>query len=215
MTNYRDLREKYTKSELLEENALQDPYKMFQNWMVDAINDKVNEPNAMIISTVDENNTPHARTVLLKEIHEGQFVFYTNYDSDKAKQIEQNPNVSLLFLWHESQRQVRITGKASRVSEEKSTEYFQSRPRGSQIGAWTSPQSQIIENREVLNKKRIDVVEANHGKENLEKPEFWGGYGIDASSIEFWQGRDNRLHDRLRYSKVEDDRSWVIERLAP
>ena len=215
MTNYHDLREKYTKDELLEENALQDPYMMFQKWMVDAINDKVNEPNAMILSTIDENNAPHARTVLLKEIYEGEFVFYTNYESDKARQIDSNPHVSLLFLWHESQRQLRITGLAKRISEEKSTLYFKSRPRGSQIGAWTSPQSSVIKSRDELDKKRLEIVQANHGKDILDKPSFWGGYGVKPTSIEFWQGRDNRLHDRLKYNKVDDDRVWVIERLAP
>jgi pyridoxamine 5'-phosphate oxidase len=215
MSDYKDLRETYTKSELTEELALADPFNMFQQWMVNAINDMVPEPNAMVLSTVDENNIPHARTVLLKEIFDEKFVFYTNFGSNKAKQIEQNPNVTIVFLWLQSQRQVIVTGQAIRISEEKSTAYFQSRPRASQIGAWTSPQSSVIENREVLNNRRIKVVEKNHGKEKLDKPDFWGGYGIKPRTIEFWQGRDSRLHDRLKYTKSKDGKSWDIVRLAP
>ena len=214
MANYENLREKYLKSELTEENAFSSPIKMFQDWMVGAINDQVAEPNALILSTVDSEGMPEARTVLLKEIFEEGFVFYTNYESNKAKQIDENPKVNALFLWKESQRQVRISGIAKKISIEKSTEYFEKRPRGSQVGAWTSPQSTVIPNREFLDKKRREVVNANLGKDNLDKPPFWGGYKIVPTKIEFWQGRDNRLHDRLLYSKNEDG-SWTIDRLAP
>lgn len=215
MSDYKDFRESYSKSELLEKNALANPFDMFQRWMVDAINDNILEPNAMLLTTVDSENVPHARTVLLKEVFENQFVFYTNYNSNKAQQIDQNPNVTLVFMWLKSQRQVIITGSASRVSEEKSTAYFQSRPRGSQIGAWTSPQSSIIQDRSILNDRREKIVSENEGKEVLDKPPFWGGYAIQPRSIEFWQGRNDRLHDRLKYNQNENDEKWTISRLAP
>lgn len=215
MSDYKDFRESYTKSELLEKHALANPFDMFQRWMVDAINDNILEPNAMLLTTVDTNNAPHARTVLLKEVFNNQFVFYTNYTSNKAQQIEQNPHVSLVFMWLKSQRQVIINGLASRVSEEKSTAYFQSRPRGSQIGAWTSPQSSIIENRSILNERRDQIIADNEGKDILDKPPFWGGYAVKPSSIEFWQGRNDRLHDRLKYQQADDQENWTITRLAP
>ncbi len=215
MSDYKDLRESYTKSELIEKLALKDPFEMFQRWMVDAINDSILEPNAMLLTTVDENHIPQARTVLLKEIFEEQFVFYTNYESNKARQIANNPYVTLVFMWLKSQRQVIITGKATKISEEKSTEYFQSRPRGSQIGAWTSPQSSIIKDRSVLNERREKIVDKNKGKDILDKPDFWGGFGVKPMSIEFWQGRDNRLHDRLKYNLSETEKKWNITRLAP
>ncbi len=214
MSDFRDYRERYTKSELLEENALKNPIEMFQRWMVDAINDNILEPNAMLLSTVDENNIPHSRTVLLKEVDNDEFIFYTNYQSNKAKQIDQNPHVTLVFMWLKSQRQVIITGTASKVSEEKSTAYFQSRPRGSQIGAWTSPQSSIINDRSILNERKAKIIAENKGKEVLDRPSFWGGFGVKPQTIEFWQGRDNRLHDRLKYKSTTDG-YWEIIRLAP
>ena len=214
MGDFRDYRESYTKSELLEENALKSPIEMFQRWMVDAINDNILEPNAMLLSTVDEKNIPHSRTVLLKEVENEEFIFYTNYQSNKAQQIEQNPHVTLVFMWLKSQRQVIITGTASKVSEEKSIAYFQSRPRGSQIGAWTSPQSTIINDRSILNERKAKIIAENEGKEVLDKPPFWGGFGVKPLTIEFWQGRDNRLHDRLKYKSTTDG-NWEIIRLAP
>ena len=214
MENFEDKREKYLKSELLESSALENPIEMFQRWMIDAINDHVLEPNAMILATVDLFGAPEVRTVLLKEIVDGSFVFYTNYASHKAQQIAANPLVSLLFLWKQSERQIRVSGYAEKVSSAKSTDYFQKRPRGSQIGAWVSPQSQEIENREVLNLRQLEVEERFKDADTLTRPEFWGGYRVVPSKIEFWQGRDNRLHDRLLY-ELQEDKSWTIKRLAP
>ncbi len=214
MNNFESHRESYTKDELIEEKVGNDPVELFQRWMVEAINDHVKEPNAMILSTVDSTGQPELRTVLLKEIYEGGFVFYTNYESNKAKQIDQNPKVSLLFLWKESERQVRINGEAVKLSAEKAQSYFQKRPRGSQIGAWTSPQSTIIKDRDFLDRRKNDMENKFAGIPILDKPDFWGGYKIVPDKIEFWQGRDNRLHDRLLYTKQEDS-LWKIDRLAP
>lgn len=214
MKNFEDKRKKYLKSALLESTALENPIEMFQRWMVDAINDHVVEPNAMILATVDVFGAPEVRTVLLKEIVDDAFVFYTNYGSHKARQIDSNPSVSLLFLWKESERQIRISGHAKKVSVEKSTDYFQKRPRGSQIGAWVSPQSQEIQSREELEVRQIDVEKRFKDVEILERPEFWGGYQVVPQKIEFWQGRDNRLHDRLLY-ELQENQVWSIKRLAP
>ena len=214
MKNFEDKRKKYLKSALLESTALENPIEMFQRWMVDAINDHVIEPNAMILATVGVFGAPEVRTVLLKEIVDGAFVFYTNYGSHKAQQIDSNPSVSLLFLWKESERQIRISGHAKKVSEEKSTDYFQKRPRGSQIGAWVSPQSQEIESREELEVRQSDVEKRFKDVEILDRPDFWGGYQVVPQKVEFWQGRDNRLHDRLLY-ELQENQDWSIKRLAP
>ena len=214
MKNYESQRENYSKGELVESNVPLLPIELFQKWMVNAINDHVREPNAMVLSTINDVGHPEARTVLLKEIFEESFVFYTNHTSDKAKQIGNNPNVSLLFLWKESQRQVRVTGVAERLSEEKSLDYFQKRPRGSQVGAWASPQSDIIPNRAFLEQSKREVENKFVGIQKLDKPDFWGGYKIKPSKIEFWQGRENRLHDRLVY-QLQEDGTWTITRLAP
>ncbi len=215
MSDYKELRKRYTKNQLLESDALENPIEMFQRWMVDAINDNNLEPNAMLLTTVDADHRPHARTVLLKEVVDDQFIFYTNYTSNKGKQIAQNPNVTLVFMWLQSQRQIIINGVAAKISAERSTAYFQSRPRGSQIGAWTSPQSSIIKDRTELTARKEEIIQSNKHKEKLDRPDFWGGYGVVPSSIEFWQGRDDRLHDRLRYRKNEDLATWEIIRLAP
>jgi pyridoxamine 5'-phosphate oxidase len=168
----------------------------------------------MILATVDVFGAPEVRTVLLKEIVDGAFVFYTNYGSHKAQQIDSNPSVSLLFLWKESERQIRISGHTKKVSEEKSTDYFQKRPRGSQIGAWVSPQSQEIESREELEVRQSDVEKRFKDVEILDRPDFWGGYQVVPQKVEFWQGRDNRLHDRLLY-ELQENQDWSIKRLAP
>ena len=214
MKNLEDKRQKYLKSELIEDQVKSNPIEMFQEWMVDAINDHVLEPNAMILATVNEDGHPDTRTVLLKEIEDHSFIFYTNYNSQKAKQIAQNPKVSLLFLWKESERQVRVYGEAVMLDPEKSTAYFQKRPRGSQIGAWVSPQSGVIPNRAFLDHRKREIENTFAGIPTLERPENWGGYRVVAQKIELWQGRDNRLHDRLLF-ELHEDGKWSMCRLAP
>lgn len=208
-----DMRLNYTRGHLLENNVLEDPIKQFRVWFDEATNSEVTEPNAMIIATVDAHNIPSARTVLLKEIDNEGFVFYTNYNSEKAQNIASNPNVTLVFLWKELERQVRVTGVATKVSTARSEAYFHKRPKGSQIGAWVSPQSDTIESREVLNIRQKEIEEKYRDVDLLPLPDFWGGYIIKPNKIEFWQGRPSRLHDRLRYNLVHG--SWAIERLAP
>ncbi|MFT6334982.1 MAG: pyridoxamine 5'-phosphate oxidase [Halioglobus sp.] len=208
-----DMRIHYTKGFLTEGSVLNDPIDQFKSWFKEATNGEVVEPNAMIIATVDKDNVPSARTVLLKEIDPEGFLFYTNYTSDKAKDISSNPNVSLVFLWKEMERQVRITGVAEKISTSRSEQYFHKRPKGSQIGAWVSPQSSILENREVLEERQKEIELKFKDEEKIPLPDFWGGYIVKPTAIEFWQGRPSRLHDRLRY-KLEDGR-WKVERLAP
>ncbi len=208
-----DMRENYTRGVLDISSILDNPMHQFTKWFEEAQNGNIAEPNAMILSTVNADNIPSSRTVLLKEIDTKGFIFYTNYTSEKGQDIAMNPNVSLIFLWKELERQVRISGVASKVSAQRSNAYFQKRPRGSQIGAWTSPQSSVIENREVLEQRKSEIESKFEGKDHIPVPDFWGGYIIEPSSIEFWQGRPSRLHDRLRY-KLEDG-SWIVERLAP
>ncbi len=208
-----DMRKHYTKGVLTEDSVLNNPIDQFKSWFKETAIGEVVEPNAMIIATVDKDNIPSARTVLLKEIDPEGFLFYTNYSSDKAKDISVNPNVSLVFLWKEIERQVRITGVAEKITTSRSEEYFHKRPKGSQIGAWVSPQSSVIENRNVLEERLKEVESKYKDEEILPLPDFWGGYIVKPTAIEFWQGRPSRLHDRLRY-KLEDG-NWKIERLAP
>lgn len=213
MSSISDLREHYELSSLNEKNVNPNAMKQFNTWFEEARSGNEIEPNAMILSTITEEGYPTARTVLLKELEEDGFLFYTNYESDKAKEIEKNPNVSLLFLWKKLQRQVRISGVVNKISREKSKAYFQSRPKGSQIGAWVSPQSQVLANKDILTKRKDELKAKYHDVEYLPLPDFWGGYKLVPQQIEFWQGRPNRLHDRLRY-KLEGS-EWKIERLAP
>lgn len=167
----------------------------------------------MTVCTVNALGRPSARTILLKEVTEKGFVFYTNYESRKAKEIEENPYISLLFFWHKLERQVRIEGRVEKYNAESSTQYFQSRPRGSQIGAWASPQSQVIPDRHWL-ERQVDRREIEFaGKKVLPRPPFWGGYICIPNYFEFWQGRESRLHDRINYKYEDGD--WVIQRMAP
>ena len=206
-----DIRKQYIFSTLDENNVLPDPVEQFDLWLNEAIECKELEPTAMIVSTVDENFQPHSRIVLLKEItHEG-FVFYTNYEGGKARQIAKNNRVSLLFFWPRMERQVRIEGTVEKISEALSTFYFLSRPLSSRIGAWASPQSQIIRSKDFLD-EQFKYYQQKFG-ETIPKPPFWGGYMIKPISIEFWQGRPNRLHDRLIYTIETGE--WKISRLAP
>lgn len=190
-----------------------DPLKQFQRWYEDAIATGLPEPNGMSLATVDADGQPWLRTVLLKLYDTRGFVFYTNYESRKARHMDQNPRVALLFPWVALARQVKITGRAERVPTAESLKYFATRPRGSQIGAWASPQSQVISSRSLLEGK-VEEIRRKFAEGEVPLPSFWGGYRVALDSIEFWQGRDSRLHDRFRYTRGEDG-GWVIERLAP
>lgn len=208
-----DLREDYRLGSLIESQVPESPFELFKEWFDDAQAAQVPEPNAMTIATVNRDGKPSARIVLLKGYHDKGFIFYTNYDSRKGQDIAANPFVSVVFLWKEIERQVRIEGSVIKLSEEKSTKYYHSRPKDSQIGAWASPQSSIIKDRSVLEDKYILISEQYRSIDQLPKPPNWGGYVIQPKMIEFWQGRSSRLHDRLRYSSVEDN--WQMDRLAP
>lgn len=188
---------------------------MFYKWWDEAIHAEIIEPNAMTLATVKNDGQPSARIVLLKNATASGFEFFSNYTSAKAMDIEANPNVALVFLWKELERQIRIEGVAQKISKEKSQLYFQSRPYGSQISAWASPQSKIVENRKVLENEIERITTHFENVDPLPCPEFWGGYIINPSMIEFWQGRSDRLHDRFRYQKNAGNVDWIIERLAP
>lgn len=207
-----DLRRDFTLQTLDESDVLEDPILQFEKWFNEAIESEVIEPNAMDLSTVDADNTPSSRIVLLKQIKPQGLVFFTNYNSKKAKDIEQNNNVSLNFVWHELERQVRIEGKVFKISPEASDSYFDVRPKGSKLGAWASPQSDVIPNRSYLEKLVTDFNTKFNGRE-IPRPDNWGGYIVEPLTLEFWQGRKSRLHDRLKYIKA--DNKWIIKRLAP
>lgn len=200
--------------EPLDENQVpEDPHAFFEFWFKEAVKANVNEPNAMTLSTVNSQGRPTARVVLLREYGAGGYGFYTNYRSRKAKELEENPVACLTFFWPELARQVRIEGKVVRQSNEANDSYFNSRPRPSKVGAWSSPQSQIILNREVLD----NLVMENDKKfpgENVPRPDFWGGFLIKPDYMEFWQGRESRLHDRIFYG-LSGDGKWKHGRLAP
>lgn len=206
------LREDYSKHSLDETDVSSDPIEQFELWMKEAMKAEVPEPNAMTLSTVDINNKPHSRVVLLKGIENDEFVFYTNQQSDKGEEIEQNSNVALCFLWLELERQVRIEGTAEKLSQEESEEYFKIRPYKSQIGALASNQSSVVPNREFL-EKRFEELEGKYSEGNVPKPESWGGYRIKPDMLEFWQGRRSRLHDRIKFERVGN--KWDIKRLSP
>ncbi len=209
----KDMRQNYDLASLSMKDSPEDPEILFDQWLGDAVKVQIPEPNAMVLSTVDSKGIPEARTVLLKEIEDGGFVFYTNYGSAKAREMAKNPVVSLLFLWLPLHRQVRITGKATKISRKQSEAYFQTRPRGNQIGAWVSPQSEVITSKEALETKRKEVEKKFEGIDPLPLPDFWGGYIVEPQVMEFWQGRPDRLHDRIRYRKQHG--KWKKELLAP
>jgi len=201
-------------SALTKSNIDANPIRQFQAWLDEVRGSGVSEQDAisMTLATADKDGQPSARIVLLKSFDDRGFVFYTNYHSRKGKELSGNPRACLLFYWPQLWRQVRIEGDIAKVSTAESEEYFQSRPLGSRLGAWASEQSEVVDTREVL-EARFAALEKRFG-DHVPRPEHWGGYRLKPHSIEFWQGRDNRLHDRLRYG-LEEDGSWSIERLGP
>ncbi|MGB3634947.1 MAG: pyridoxamine 5'-phosphate oxidase [Rubrobacteraceae bacterium] len=207
-----DLRNEYTSSGLKKSDAASDPIDQFRHWFEETLNAGLHEPNAMTLATATSDGHPSARVVLLKGYDERGFTFYTNYEGRKAKELEANPNCTLAFYWGALERQVRIEGRAVRVPFEESDAYFASRPRGSRLGAWASEQSRVVEDRERL-EKRLRELEAEYKDRKIPRPPFWGGYRVEPESIEFWQGRENRLHDRLLYTRGGG--GWNIQRLQP
>ena len=207
-----NIRSEYLAASLSEKDANQDPIKQFEAWWQYAILSKIEEPNAMSIATCSASGKPSVRTVLLKGLRENGFIFFTNYESRKGKEIEENPFVALLFFWKELERQVRIEGKISKVSREKSEEYFHSRPIKSQLGALASHQSQTLKNRQELD-NIYKKLELEYQDKEIPKPEYWGGYILKPESIEFWQGRRSRLHDRILFTR--NNNNWDISRLSP
>lgn len=219
-----DIRKDYKLASLEEADVASNPIDQFTRWWNDAVASQIDEVNAMTLATVNAAGVPAARIVLLKGYNPEGFIFFTNYESDKGKNLAQNPNAALVFFWKELERQIRIEGTVQKVSAEESDRYFNSRPASSRIGAWASPQSAVIENRLVIeqNVERYSSIFAN---DSIERPDHWGGYIVKPISIEFWQGRSSRLHDRIRYkletsaynaaTDTKTDANWKIERLAP
>jgi pyridoxamine 5'-phosphate oxidase len=208
-----DLRKDYTLAGLTEADLDFDPIAQFRIWFAEARDARGGEPNAMSVATVDAEGRPSVRTVLLKGLDERGFVFFTNYESAKGQALADNPRAELLFYWAELERQVRISGRVEQTSREETEAYFRSRPIGNQIGALASPQSQVIPNRDVL-EQRYAELEREFQAGDVPLPDHWGGYRVVPETIEFWQGRKSRLHDRLRYRR-DDGGQWIIERLAP
>ena len=214
MSDLSNYRKSYDKNELLEDNIPNEPFELFDNWFKAVENSKTTEEvNAMTIATIGQDGFPRSRVVLLKSVSSDGFVFYTNYESEKGKAITNNPNVCLSFFWQSQEQQVIIKGIAKKVTQETSEKYFNSRPIGSRLGAIVSNQSQVIENRKYLEDK-LKMLEKKYQNQEIPMPNFWGGFIVEPISIEFWQGRPNRLHDRIRYS-LQADKSWKIERLSP
>jgi pyridoxamine 5'-phosphate oxidase len=211
LSNYR---KSYEKSELLESNIPEDPMNLFNRWFHEVEDfGGIEEVNAMTVSTVGLDGFPKARVVLLKQFTYEGFIFYTNYNSEKGRAIGNNPNICLSFFWHSLERQVIIKGIAEKTAENISDGYFESRPEGSKLGAIVSNQSEIIASRAILEDNLKELEKELHGKEIL-RPKYWGGFLVRPVEVEFWQGRANRLHDRIRY-KLHDDFSWKIDRLSP
>ncbi len=219
-----DIRKDYKLASLEEADVAANPIDQFTRWWNEAVASQIDEVNAMTLATANAAGVPAARIVLLKGYNPNGFIFFTNYESDKGKNLAQNPQAALVFFWKELERQIRIEGTVEKVSAEESDRYFNSRPASSRIGAWASPQSAVIENRMVIeqNVERYSSIFAN---DSIERPDHWGGYIVKPTSIEFWQGRSSRLHDRIKYTlensaynaatDTRTDLNWKIERLAP
>lgn len=205
-------RENYEQGALFESELLKNPLDQFKVWYQQYQEKDVKDPNAFTLATATAQGRVSSRVLLLKGIDQGGFEFYSNYKSEKAKHMAQNPWVSLNFFWHELERQVRVEGMVEKMTEHEAAEYFASRPRASKIGAWVSPQSERVESREFLEKRQVEMEKRFENTE-VPKPPHWGGYRVMPVMVEFWQGRPSRLHDRLQYTKTES--GWQIERLAP
>lgn len=212
-TDLAGIRQEYTKGGLRESDLPEDPLLLFSKWLQEAIDAKVDEPTAVIVGTVSREGQPSTRTVLLKDLHDGKFIFYTNYESRKGRQLADNPHVSLSFVWHQLERQVHVEGIANKVPASESDLYFKTRPYKSRIGSRISPQSQPINNRMQLMRAFVKEAARWIGKE-VERPEQWGGFAVTPHRIEFWQGRPNRLHDRFLFT-LQTDGTWKRKRLAP
>jgi pyridoxamine 5'-phosphate oxidase len=213
LMNLSEIRKNYILHQLNEEETGSNPVEFFQKWLTQAIVSEVHEPTAMVLSTISADNKPRSRVVLLKGLQDDSFIFYTNYESAKGKEIKNNPAGALLFFWKELERQVRIEGHIEKVSSEESDRYFNSRPLESRIGAIISPQSMVVENRAYLESLFISQSERILSEEDIKRPQHWGGYSLKPELIEFWQGRASRLHDRIRFRLVNGQ--WEKERLAP
>jgi pyridoxamine 5'-phosphate oxidase len=206
------IRKDYSLQTLNENDVIQNAIEQFARWWNEAVKSEINEVNAMTLATASKDGTPHARIVLLKSFDETGFIFFTNYESNKGNELDKNAKAALVFFWKELERQVRIEGVVKKIDPKESDAYFNSRPAGSRIGAWASPQSSIIANRNILEENVNRFTE--EFKNNIPRPQNWGGYVVMPATIEFWQGRSNRLHDRILYSKTANG-VWKIERLAP
>jgi pyridoxamine 5'-phosphate oxidase len=211
--NIDEIRKEYQRFHLREQDVDPDPIRQFAAWYADATSCQVVEVNAMALATATPDGRPSVRLVLLRGFDERGFTFFTNYESRKARELEENPRASLALFWHEVERQVRIDGRVVRTSDEESDRYFHGRPAGARIGAWASPQSRVILGREALDSLYREV-ESRYPDGAIPRPSNWGGYRVIPEAIEFWQGRPSRLHDRLLYTRAADS-GWIIERLAP
>ncbi|NJK41636.1 MAG: pyridoxamine 5'-phosphate oxidase [Acaryochloridaceae cyanobacterium SU_2_1] len=207
------LRQDYRRQALLEKEVDPDPLRQFQIWFEQALQAELREPNAMTLATVSAEGNPSARMVLLKELDQQGFVFYTNSQSRKGQELAQTPRAALVFWWPDLERQVRVEGQVAKVTEAEADQYFSIRPRGSQLGAWASAQSQVICDRTHLD-QRLQALEQQYQDQQIPRPAYWGGYRLQPSMIEFWQGRSNRLHDRLCY-RQDQAGQWQLERLSP
>lgn len=212
-TTIAGLRRNYSQKKLLEGQVARNPFRQFEKWWKTTLRSAIPEPNAMLLATASKKGIPSGRVVLLKDYSDKGFVFFTNYESAKAKQLNENPRASLVFFWKELERQVRITGTVRKIKERESDVYFSTRPTNSRIGAWASPQSRIITGRRWLDDNFRGMQSQFEGKK-ISRPAHWGGYIVKPSAIEFWQGRPNRLHDRLLYTLQKNGR-WKMVRLAP